>query len=110
MIQDLASNQKKSSEETTQRLGSLEERHDSIKKRLEKLEIGGTAEGEHSFRGQHILLIDKARYGIKVLGMRENVSELNAKTHLRTKLNLTKTNLDNMGIAQAYRLGKNREK
>ena len=103
MIKDLASNQKKSSEETTQRLGSLEERHDNIEKRLEKLEIGGTAEGEHSFRGQHILQIDMARYGIKVLGMREKVSELNAKDYLKAKLNLTRTTLDNMGIAQAYR-------
>ena len=54
-----------------------------------------------------MLLIDKAKYGIKVLGMRETVSELNARTHLTTKLNLTKTTLDNMGISQAYRLGKN---
>ena len=101
---DLASNQKKSSEETSQRLGSLEDRQENIEKRLEKIEIGGTAKGEHTFRGQHMLLIDKAKYGIKVLGMRETVSELNARTHLTTKLNLTKTTLDNMGISQAYRL------
>ena len=85
MIKDLASNQKKSSEETTQRLGSLEDRQDNIEKRLEKLETGGTEKGEHSFRGRHMLQIEKARYGINVLGMREKVSELNAKKLPRNK-------------------------
>ena len=42
--------------------------------------------------------------------MRGKVSELNAKTHLRTKLNLTQATLDNMGIAQAHRLEKNPRK
>ena len=95
MIKDLASNQTKSSEETTHRLDTLEGRHDNIEKRLEKLEIGGTAEGEHSFRGQHMLLIENARYGIKVLGMREKVSELNAKIHLRTKLTTSQPHKNN---------------
>ena len=106
MIRDITTHQKKTSEETTQRLNSLEDRQESFEKRLEKLEQGGREKGEHSFRGQHMLQIEKARYGIKVLGMREKVSELNARSYLETQLNLTKTTLDNMGIAQAFRKGR----
>ena len=57
-----------------------------------------------------MLQIERAKYGIKVLGMGGKVSELNAKNYLETHLNLTKTTLDNMGISQAFRLGKNPEK
>ena len=77
------------------------QRQDTMEKRLEKLETGGAAKGEHTFIGQHKLLIDQARYGIKVIGMREKVTELNAKSHLRTELDLTKATMANMGISQA---------
>ena len=106
MIRNLTTHQQKTAEETTQRFNSIEEKQDSFEKRLEKIEQGGTDKGEHSFRGQHMLQIERAKYGIKVLGMGGKVSELNAKNYLETHLNLTKTTLDNMGIAQAFRTQK----
>ena len=57
-----------------------------------------------------MMKIDRARYGKKMLGMREKATEVNAKTHLKTELNLTKRALENMGIAQVFRLGKHTEK
>ena len=107
LIQEMALNQKKSSEEAKEDIGLVIQRQDTMEKRLDKLEAGGAAKGDHTFIGQHKLLIDKARYGIKVLKMRGKVSELSARTHLKTQLDLTKATMDNMGITQAYRLGKN---
>ena len=52
-----------------------------------------------------MIQIDKARYGIKVLGMRQKATELNARTHIKAQLNLTKRALDSMGIAQVFRIG-----
>ena len=42
--------------------------------------------------------------------MRGKVSEKNVKAHLETQLDLTRSTMENMGITQAYRLGKNPEK
>ena len=83
---------------------------ETIEQRKEKLENGGAAQGESSFIEQHKNLITKSRYGIKILNMREKVSEKNVKKHLETQLDLTKSTMANMGITQAYRLGKNPEK
>ena len=94
-------------DEAKQDLGLVIQKQETMEKRLDKLESGGAAKGEHSFIGQHKLLIDKARYGIKVLKMRGKVSELSARSHLKTQPDLTKATMDIMGITQAYRLGKN---
>ena len=90
LIQEMALNQKKSSEEAKEDIGLIIQRQDNMEKRLDKFEAGGPAKGDHTFIGQHKLLIDKARYGIKVLKMRGKVSELSARTHLKTQLDLTK--------------------
>ena len=64
LIQEMALNQKKSSEEAKEDIGLVIQRQDSMEKRLDKIEAGGAAKGDHTFIGQHKLLIDKARYGI----------------------------------------------
>ena len=102
----MALNHKKASEDAKEDIDLAIQRHDTMEKRLNKLEAGGAAKGEHTFIGQLKLLIDKARYGIKVLTMRGKVSELSARNHLKTKIDLTKSTMENMGITQAYRLGK----
>ena len=84
MIQAMSINQGKRADETKQDLGLVIQKQETMEKRLDKLETGGAAKGEHSFIEQHKILIDQAKYGIKVIGMRGKVTELNAKTHLRT--------------------------
>ena len=56
-----------------------------------------------------MIKIDRARYVIKVLGMKEKATELNARKHIKTQLDLTKRALDSMGITQVFRLGKHPE-
>ena len=110
MILNLTTHQTKAAEDTAQRFDNMEKKQDSLENRIEKIEKGGTEKSEHTFRGQHMEKIEQAKFGIKVLGMRDKVSEISAKTHLEQMLNLTKTTMNNMGISQAFRLGKNPEK
>ena len=77
---------------------------DTLEKIIEKLESRGVAKGESAFIEQHKSTIAKARYSIKMLNMREKVSEESVKKHLKTQLNLTRCTLSNMGITQTYRL------
>ena len=61
MIMNLTTHQQKTAEETTQRLNTIEGKQDGFEKRIEKIEQGGTDKGEHSFRGQHMLQIEKPK-------------------------------------------------
>ena len=110
MILNLTTHQTKAAEDTAQRFDNMEKKQESLENRLEQIEKGGTEKSEHTFRSQHMEKIERAKFGIKVLGMRDKVSEISVKNHIEQTLNLTKTTLNNMGISQAFRLGKNPEK
>ena len=101
LIQEIVLNQKKSSEEAKEDIGLVNQRQDTMEKRLDKIKNGGAAMGGDSFIERHKALIEHAKYGIQVLGMPGKVTEANAKTYLRTELDLTKATRDNMAITQA---------
>ena len=107
MIKSMSVIQCQKADKTAENLDIVIQKQETMEKRLDKLENGGAAKGEDNFIERHKTLIDQAKYGIKVLGMQGKVTELNAKTYLRTELDLTKATMDTMGISQAYRLGKN---
>ena len=77
-----------------------------LEKRIITLESGNTAKGDSSFIEQHKSAINRAKFSIKILIMREIVTEENLKRHLESSLNLTKTTMANMGMVEMYRLGK----
>ena len=64
-------------------MDTMEGTSQDMLQRLENLENKGTVQGEHSHRELNMIQIDRARYGIKVLGMREKATELNARTHIK---------------------------
>ena len=80
MILEMSVNQKKSSEEAKEDINLVIERQNIMEKRITKLKTRGAAQGEHSFIEQHKLLLNKSRYGIKVLKMRGEVSEKKCKS------------------------------
>ena len=84
---------------TIEKMGELE-------KRIITLESGNTAKGDCSFKEQHKSEISKAKRSIKILNMREVVTEENLKQHLESSLNLTKATMANMGMVEMFRLGK----
>ena len=107
LITNLTLVQTQNNNQTKKNLGIVTDKLETMEKRLEKVEKGDAAMGGDSFIERHKALIEHAKYGIKVLGMPGKVTEANAKTYLSTELDLTKATRDNMGITQAYRLGKN---
>ena len=81
-----------------------------LEKRIITLESGSTAKGDSSFKEQHKIEICKAKRSIKILNMREIVTEENLKQHLENSLHLTKTTMANMGMVEMFRLGKQPQK
>ena len=77
-----------------------------LEKRIITLESGNTTKGDSAFIEQHKSAIKQAKFSIKILNMREIVTEENVKRHLESLLNLTKTTMANMGMVEMYRLGK----
>ena len=77
-----------------------------LKRRVITLESGNTAKGDYSFKEQHKGEINKCKRSIKILDMRETVTEENIKKHLESSLNLTKVTMANMGMVEMFRLGK----
>ena len=77
-----------------------------LEKRIITLESGNTTKGDSAFIEQHKSAIKQAKFSIKILNMREIVTEENLKRHLESSLNLTKTTMANMGMVEMYRLGK----
>ena len=63
LIQEMSINQGKRADEAKQDLGLVIQKQETMEKRVDILETGGAAKVEHTFIGQHKLLIDKARYG-----------------------------------------------
>ena len=78
MIKNLSIIQGQNNDKTTENLGIVIQKQDTMEKRLDKIENGGAAMGGDSFIERHKTLIEQAKYGIKVLGMPGKVTEENA--------------------------------
>ena len=109
MMESLLKKTDKTSKETKKDHNQVVGMIGDLENRVATLEKEGATKGESAFIEQHKSSIEKARFSIKMLNMRGKVTEENVKKHLETQLNLTKATLANMGITQAYRLGKNPE-
>ena len=96
----------KQGEESKSDNALVAEKLSDFEKRIITLESGNTAKGDSSFIEQHKSAITRAKFSIKILDMRETVTEENLKKHLESSLNLTKTTMANMGMVEMYRLGK----
>ena len=82
------------------------EKLESLEKRVVTLESEKTANGDWSSKEINKGEITRAKRSIKILNMREIVTEENLKQHLESSLNLTKATVANMGMVEMFRLGK----
>ena len=82
------------------------EKLESLEKRVITLESEKTAKGDWSSKEINKGEITKAKRSIKILNMRDIVTEENLKQHLESSLNLTKATMANMGMVEMFRLGK----
>ena len=86
------------------------ERMEKVESRMEAIEKGNNSKGESAFIANHKKSIELAKFSIKIQNMKGKVTEENVKNHMVSELNLTNDTISNMGITQAYRLGKSPEK
>ena len=82
------------------------EKLESLEKRVITLESEKTTKGDWSSKEINKGEITKAKRSIKILNMRDIVTEENLKQHLESSLNLTKATMANMGMVEMFRLGK----
>ena len=82
------------------------EKLENLENRVKTLENGNTTKGDCSFKELNKIEIGKAKRSIKILNMRDTVTEENIKQHLENTLNLTKATMANLGMVEMFRLGK----
>ena len=106
MVENRTVIQNTNTEKVTLGMDTMDETTQILIKRMDKLENSSTALGENSHRELKMLEIERARHGVKILGMREKATEINAKMYIKNRLSLTQIALASMGVQHVFRLGK----